>query len=64
MTFQDWFNKLSEDTKLWLLQNMESPLPPAVSAEIVAAGGPSGDLLPPDVNDLLERANNGDDVGI
>lgn len=62
MTFQDWFNKLTEDTKLWLVQNMGQPLPPEVSAEIVAAGGPS-ELSPSDA-DLIERINNGDDIGV
>jgi hypothetical protein len=60
MAFKDWFNRLSEDTKLWLVQNMETPLPPEISAELVAAGGPS-ELSSAD-NEMIERINNGDDV--
>jgi hypothetical protein len=60
MAFKDWFNKLTEDTKLWLVQNMETPLPPEISAEIVAAGGPS-ELSSAD-NEMIERINTGDDV--
>ena len=60
MAFKDWFNKLSEDSKLWLVQNMGSPLPPEVQAEIVAAGGPS-ELSDADA-EMIERINNGDDV--
>jgi hypothetical protein len=64
MEFTEWFNKLTDDTKLWLVQNMGSSLPPEVSAEIVAAGGPSGDQLPQSDVDWLERVNNGDDIGV
>lgn len=60
MEFKEWFNKLTDDTKLWLVQNMGSPLPPEVSAEIVAAGGPS--QLSPSDADWIERVNNGDDI--
>ena len=60
MAFKDWFNALPEDTKLWLVQNMETPLPPEVQAEIVAAGGPSE--LSADDAAMIERVNNGDDV--
>ncbi|MEP6478917.1 MAG: hypothetical protein ABJB03_05965 [Rhodoglobus sp.] len=60
MAFKDWFNKLSDDTKLWLIQNMETPLPPDIQTEVIAAGGP--DELSQDDNDWLERVNNGDDV--
>lgn len=60
MAFKDWFNKLTEDSKLWLVQNMGSPLPPDVQAEIVAAGGPS-ELSDADA-EMIERINNGDDV--
>ena len=60
MAFKDWFNKLSEDSKLWLVQNMGSPLPPEVQAEMVAAGGPS-ELSDADA-EMIERINNGDDV--
>ena len=61
MEFKEWFSKLSDDTKLWLVQNMGSPLPPEISTEIVAAGGPSGELSQVDL-DWLERVNNGDDI--
>jgi len=60
MAFKDWFNKLTEDNKLWLVQNMGQPLPPEVQADIVAAGGPS-ELSDADA-DMIERINNGDDV--
>jgi hypothetical protein len=63
MEFKEWFSKLSDDTKLWLVQNMGSPLPPEISTEIVAAGGPSGEQLPQLDVDWLERVNNGDDIG-
>ena len=62
MEFKEWFNKLTDDTKPWLIQNMGSPLPTEVSAEIVSAGGPSGDQLPQSDVDWLERVNNGDDI--
>ena len=61
MEFKEWFNKLTDDTKLWLIQNMGSRVPPEISAEIVAAGGPSGELSLGDL-DWLERVNNGDDI--
>jgi hypothetical protein len=61
MEFTQWFSKLTDDTKLWLIQNMGSPLPPEVSAEITAAGGPSGPLSQSD-QDWLERVNNGDSI--
>ena len=60
MAFKDWFNKLSEDSQLWLVQNMETPLPPEISAEMVAAGGPA-ELSAAD-SEMIERVNNGDDV--
>ncbi|MEP6481276.1 MAG: hypothetical protein ABJA94_04625 [Rhodoglobus sp.] len=62
MELKEWFNKLSDDTKVWLLQNMETPFPPGIQAEVVAAGGPA-ELSAAD-NALIERANNGDDIGI
>ena len=62
MEFKEWFSKLTDDTKLWLVQNMGQPLPPEVSAEIVAAGGPA-ELSPSDA-DWIERVNNGDDIGV
>ena len=62
MEFTQWFGKLSDDTKLWLVQNMGSPLPPEVSAEIVAAGGPS--QLSQSDAEWIERVNNGDDIGV
>ncbi|MEO8094522.1 MAG: hypothetical protein ABI632_06275 [Pseudolysinimonas sp.] len=62
MEFTEWFKKLSDDTKLWLIQNMETPLPPEIQAEVVAAGGPS-ELSASD-NEWLERVNNGDDIGV
>jgi hypothetical protein len=64
MEFKEWFNKLTDDTKLWLIQNMESPLPSEISAEVVAAGGPAGEQLPQSDVDWLERVNNGDDIGV
>ena len=64
MDFKEWFSKLSDDTKLWLIQNMGSLLPPEISAEVVAAGGPSGEQLPQSDVDWLERVNNGDDIGV
>ncbi|MEO5535358.1 MAG: hypothetical protein ABIR17_09540 [Pseudolysinimonas sp.] len=64
MEFTQWFPKLSEDTKVWFLQNMETPIPPEISAEVVAAGGPSGDMLSAADAELVERMNNGDDIGI
>ncbi len=62
MEFKEWFSKLTDDTKLWLVQNMGEPLPPEVSAEIVAAGGPAA--LSPSDADWIERVNNGDDIGV
>lgn len=64
MEFTQWFSKLSDDTKLWLVQNMGSQLPPDISAEIVGAGGPAGDQLSQSDVDWLERVNNGDDIGV
>lgn len=61
MDFVQWFSKLTDDTKLWLVQNMGSPLPSEISAEIAAAGGPSGELSQSD-QDWLERVNNGDSI--
>ena len=64
MDFKEWFPKLSDDTKMWFLQNMETPIPPEISAQVVAAGGPSGDMLSAADAELVERMNNGDDIGI
>ena len=60
MEFTTWFNALPEDTKLWLVQNMETPFPPEIQASVEAAGGPSS--LSPADNEMIERINNGDDV--
>lgn len=60
MAFKDWFNKLTDDTKLWLLQNMGTPVTPEIRDEIVAAGGPS-ELSASD-HELIERVNDGDDI--
>ncbi|MES2171376.1 MAG: hypothetical protein V4479_11745 [Actinomycetota bacterium] len=62
MEFKEWFSKLTDDTKLWLVQNMGSPLPAEISKEIVAAGGPS-ELSSSDA-EWIERVNNGDDIGV
>ncbi len=31
MDFKEWFPKLSDDTKMWFLQNMETAIPPEIS---------------------------------
>ncbi|MCU1412931.1 MAG: hypothetical protein JWN80_271 [Microbacteriaceae bacterium] len=62
MDFKEWFSKLSDDTKLWLVQNMGQPLPADIGSQIVAAGGPSA--LSASDADWIERINNGDDVGV
>ncbi len=64
MAFTEWFSQLPDDTKLYLVQNMGAPLPPEISAQVVAAGGPAGEQLPESDVEWLERVNTGDDVGV
>ena len=58
MDIEEWWPELSESTKAWLQQNNGSPLTAEVSAEIAAAGGPSGAQLSDDDVDWLEAVSN------
>jgi hypothetical protein len=59
MTIGQWWPKISENSQVWLLQNMGSDLPAEVSEEIVAAGGTSDARLSDTENEWLDEVNNG-----
>ena len=41
MEIHEWWPRVTQATQLLLLQNNGSPLPPEVSSDILAVGGPS-----------------------
>jgi hypothetical protein len=60
MEIEEWWSKLSESTQDWLMQNNGIALPPEVSAELVAAGGPADDELADAEIDWIEAVANGE----
>jgi hypothetical protein len=61
MEIAEWWPKLTEDARAWLLQNVGSPLPLEISADIASAGGPATTELPDEIVDWVEAIANGEE---
>ena len=76
MPIAQWWPKLQQRTRDWLVANNGDVVPPSVVAEIVAAGGPAtsdawwvtdetaaGSVLPDEAIDWIEEVANEESLG-
>jgi hypothetical protein len=63
MEFNDWWPKLSPETRQWLADNNGDDLPKNIRADIVAAGGPSDFTFTDEIVDGIEDLSNGEVPG-